>query len=477
MKNFKWRWKPIVEMALLLLLIASCAVGPDYKTPTIVMPNSFSEESAANDLATAELASWWKSFNDPLLDVLIHEAIQQNFDYQIALEKIIETRALYHLQTAELFPKIDLNAQQRRSRISQTMFESPFLGPSTQDFYRLGFDASWEIDLFGKRRRAKEAAFYDYEARVETARDVYITLLSEIATEYIQIRSLQQQIALTKKTIFVQSDIFQLTTSLFTAGLSSDIEVSNAEQLLKQEQAKLFPLKEDLKQGIYRLAVLLGKEPESLTAEFADRQAIPTSVKEIPLGLPSELLRRRPDIRSAERTLAMETANVGVAVAELFPTFSILGSYGYQTTQNGKWLKPSSRNWRFGPNLDWPILYFGRLRANIHATTSQQQQALLNYEQTILEALEDVESSLVAYRQEENRLRAIEQELLAVERRYTLERDRYLSGLIDFSTLLAADQERLQVEIQRAVSTQTLSTNLVALYKSLGGDWPSSCSH
>ena len=252
--------------------------------------------------------------------------------------------------------------------------------------------------------------------------------------------------------------------------------MTEATEFLEEEKARLPSLKQTLKQSMYQLAVLLGKPPEALESDFSKKGAIPMTKKQIPLGLPSQLLRRRPDIRRTERTLASSTEQVGVAIAELFPSFSIFGSYGYRTTQNGKWLQPNSRDWRIGPRIDWPILYFGRLRANIHIQTAKQQQALLTYEQTILEALEDVESSLVAYREEEKRLRTIEEKLRAATLRTQLERDRYLSGLIDFSIFLLADQERLRIETEKIASRETLSTNVIALYKSLGGDWPSSSS-
>ena len=199
----------------LSFFLSSCAVGPQYQTPSLVLPTSFTKEEPTDCPGVADLTRWWKSFEDPLLDLLVHEAIQQNLSFQVALEKVIEMRAMHHMQAAELFPKIDVSAEQRRSRISQTLFEAPVLGPATQDFYRLGFDASWEIDLFGKLRRSRQAAQCSYEAQVEDARNVYLTLLSEIAAVYVQIRALQQQISMTEQTIFVQAQLLHLTVSRF----------------------------------------------------------------------------------------------------------------------------------------------------------------------------------------------------------------------------------------------------------------------
>ncbi|MCB0387159.1 MAG: TolC family protein, partial [Bdellovibrionales bacterium] len=189
MKSFKW---------IPLLFLTGCAVGPDYQTPQVTLPSHYDATETTGELDAGELQHWWTAFNDPLLDVLIHEALSQNFDLRIAVEKIHEVRALYQIQAAELWPKVDLNAEVIRERVSQSLFDSPFLGPPVQSLYRVGFDASWEVDIFGKRRREKEAAYYEYEAEVENARGVYITLLSEVAANYIEMRAFQQKISLSE---------------------------------------------------------------------------------------------------------------------------------------------------------------------------------------------------------------------------------------------------------------------------------------
>lgn len=456
---------------LFLLTLSGCTVGPNYQQPEVALPSSFSETNPLTEEEEVELRSWWTQFDDPQLNVLIHEAIVENLDFRRAIEKINQVRAEYQIKAAELAPKVDMTLEERRSRISQNLFDSPFLGPPLQNFYKVGFDASWELDIFGKRRRDKEAAFYTYEAERENARDVYITLLSEVASGYIEMRSLQHQIQKTKKQIYLNQELLSLTDSRLEAGLSSEIDVQSVRSLLELSRASLPPLESQLQQVIHGLAVLVGKPPEEFGEALKREAPIPLSTKVIPTGLPSELLRRRPDIRRAERELAAATANVGSAIADLFPRFSLIGDFGLASNRSNNWFKAQSRMWSIGPSMDWPLFYFGRIRENIRAQTSVQQQALLSYEQTILTALEDVENSLIGYYKEDERRERLEKEVETKRRIYTLKKDLYLSGLADFQTFLQADEDLTASETELISSTQTLSTQLVALYKALGGEW------
>lgn len=471
LKNFYSFCSNQLRKGLILIFLTGCAVGPHYQTPEVALPTSYYEPHDKKEIDLSELKEWWTAFHDPLLNALIHEALSQNLDLKIAIEKIHQVRAEYQIETAELYPKIDLTAEQKRTRISQNLFDSSFLGPPMQNFYKVGFDASWEIDIFGKQRRAKEGAYYTYEAEVESARDIYITLLSEIAATYIQVRGFQQKIALSKRDIYIQKELLELAEVRFVAGLDSELSPQEIEVNLEESQALLPTLETSYRQSLHRLAVLLGKTPESLHGDFSEQQAIPINTSPIPVGLPSDLLRRRPDIRKAERLLAAATANVGEAIADLFPRFSLLGSFGFESNKTHNWFKAKSHSWSLGPNIDWPIIYFGRIRSNIRAQNAKQEQALLNYEQTILTSLEDVENSLVAYYKEEERTHRYEKQVKASRRTYELTRDKYLSGLVSFSILLDADSALVFAENNLVDSQQSLSTHLVALYKSLGGDW------
>lgn len=454
---------------LILLFLTGCAVGPDYETPTVVLPDEYQEPH--QEANAGELKHWWHSFNDPVLDTFIQEALAANLDLSIALEKINEVRALYKIQAANLYPKVDFTAQEQRMRISQSLFDSRFLGPPLQNYYQIGFDASWEIDIFGKRRRAKEAAYYEYEAQIENTRDVYITLLGDIAATYIDICATQQKIILTERNISIQEELLALAESLYQSGLDSEIAPQTIRAKLEEISSTLPLLQTSLQQGIHRLAVLLGKNPEAVQERFKEKRTIPISTDSIPVGLPSDLLRRRPDIRQAERTLAAATANIGVAIADLFPSFSLLGAFGFESDHSNNWLKAISRSWTIGPAVNWPILYFGRIRNNIRVQNSKQEQALLAYEQTILTSLEDVENALIAYYKEEERVNRFQKQVEVADRIYQLTRYLYLSGLADFSKLLETDKERVLAQNNLTESTQQLSINRVALYKSLGGEW------
>lgn len=456
---------------IVFLFLAGCAVGPNYQTPEVALPESFGEFHQKDEVDELALKRWWTTFNDPLLDVLVHEALSQNYDLKIAVEKVNEVRALYQIEAADFYPKVDMTAEERRTRISQTLFDSRLLGPPYQNLYKVGFDASWEIDIFGKLRREKETAYYEYEAEINSARDVYITLLSELASTYIEIRSYQQRIALSKRDIYIQKELLALAESRFEAGLDSEIEPEQIRFSLEASEAILPELQTNYRHAIHRLAVLLGKPPQNLHDDFDELKPIPISTAAIPVGLPSDLLRRRPDIRQAERNLAASTANIGSAIADLFPRFSLLGNFGFESNRTNNWFKAKSRTWSFGPSMEWPILYFGRIRANIRVQNAKQQQALYQYEQTILTSLEDVENALVSYYKEDERVDRFEKQVDSANRTYQLTRDRYLSGLIDFSDLLDADRARIEAENNLVDSTQALSKNLVSLYKSLGGEW------
>ncbi|MEM8727703.1 MAG: efflux transporter outer membrane subunit [Chlamydiota bacterium] len=462
MKGFK---------SVIVIFLTGCSVGPDYHTPQVALPSTYYEPHPKEGKELAELKEWWTTFDDPFLNALIDEAISQNLALKIAVEKIRQVRAEYRIEAAELYPKIDLNTEQQRMRIDRNLFDSELLDSPVQNVYKIGFDASWEIDIFGKKRRAKEGAYYAYEAEINETRAVYITLLGEIAATYIEIRGLQQKIALAKRHSHMQKKLLEIATKRFVAGLDSELSPQGVAVNLEESQALLPSLETDYRQRLHHLAVLLGKTPESLDQDFEEPGMIPVSDTPIPIGLPSDLLRRRPDIRKVERLLAAATATVGEAIADLFPRFSLLGFVGLESNDSNRWLRAASRSWSIGPNIGWPVIHFGRIRATIGARTAKQKQALLKYEQTILTSIEDVENRLAAYYKQQKRLHRYEKQVEAARRGFVLTRDRYRSGLTDFSTLLQADSELVLTENHLIDSRQLLSINRVALYKSLGGDW------
>lgn len=486
-------------LSLLFLSFCGCMVGPNYHSPETAMPSEFEETGYAEYITDEELCQWWKQFNDPMLNSLIEEAYRANYDYRIALEQIVEARAQYQIQRSFLWPEIDLNATATRSRFSQTLLSSTTamstasgtspsasiasgsvgspLGPPIQNFFQVGFDAIWEIDFFGKFRRGKQAAYDLWEASIDLAQNVMLTVLSEVARDYVAIRSLQLQIEITIEKIWADEQQLILAKALFDAGLDNLIQMEGFIAALDADKATLPVLQTTLKQTIYALAILLGRQPEGLAAEFENYAPIPTGIEKVPVGLPSDLLRRRPDIRAAERQLASATEQIGVNVANLFPHISLTGdSYGFESSHQNKWLLGKSRYWNIGPTLNWDLIDFGRTFGQIDVAKSMQRQALLTYEKTVIASLQDVEGALIAYFEEHQRIASFEDQVSANLCSFELTEDLYESGLADELQVLTAYKTLLDSENSLVQSEQALTSDLVALYKALGGDWECSSS-
>lgn len=480
-----------------LLFLSGCMVGPNYHKPDVAVPEQFEEtkNNSTEFVADQDLLQWWKGLEDPFLDQLMEETFQSNFDLRIALEQVIQARAEFHLEAAKLFPEFNLDGAVTRTRQSDKIL-NPFSGatiPSAgevsvspfQNIFQIGFDAIWEMDVFGKLRRAKRAALFNWESIQENARDVQITVLSEVAKDYVAICASQKKVSLAEETISIDRESLQLIQALFEAGLADESQVQTARASLDLEEASLQLLQTSLKQSIYRLAVLLGKQPEALIQDFEIIRPIPVAIGKIPAGLPSDLLRRRPDIRRAERKLAAATEQIGVAVAELFPQFFLTASnlfaanpsgsnYGFASDKLHSLFSAPSRTWSVGPAFTLPIFDFGKRRANVKVQTAVQKQALITYEKTIMTALEEVESTLVAYFKEEERLGYLTDFNQANLRNLTLADDRFTSGLSSLTEALNARKAWVDSENSVTESRQALTSKLIAVYKALGGEWCSS---
>jgi NodT family efflux transporter outer membrane factor (OMF) lipoprotein len=358
------------------------------------------------------------------------------------------------------------------SGVNTTAPRGSIFGPPVQNFFQIGFDAVWELDLFGKLRRGQEAAFDEWEAVQMQAQDVLITTISEVVHQYITIRSLQEQIALLEKKIDVARRNDLLFSFLQQAGIDSQRPVAVAAMDLEQEYAKMPVLETSYKQNIYALAVLLGKQPEELLSTFTATATLPLAISKVPAGLPSELLRRRPDIRAAERKLAAATARIGVAIADFFPKVSLTGTgYGYESNQQNNWLVPSARYWTIGPAIQWNLLDFGRTRAQVATANAQQKEALLFYEKTIITSLQDVEGALVAYFDEQVRYQHLIQEKEIATSLYQMTQDVFQAGLADEMQMLETLKGVFDKEDECIKSRAALANDMVALYKALGGQW------
>ncbi|GAB4190575.1 MAG: efflux transporter outer membrane subunit [Simkaniaceae bacterium] len=453
----------------LLFLFAGCAVGPNYREPSLSMPEQFIETKKNEEAAS--LKNWWQEFEDPILDQIVSQAILGNLDLQIAIDRIRQARAVFFLERANLFPEIDLNADIQRFRVSQTIFESPFLGPPEQNFYRIGFDAGWELDFFGKLRRAKESAFYNLQAEGQNYRDVYISVISEAVKFYIEIRALQEIIALTEERIQIERGILDLTDSLFAAGLDSQTQLEEVKGSLASLEASLPDLQSQLKQNMYALSVILGDFPEEMQDFFSKGGTLPYIAQAKSVGIPCGLLKRRPDIRNAERNLAAATAEIGVAVADLYPSVTLTGSYAFETSKIQNWFLSASRAWNIGPLINWPLLDFGRIKSNIKAKEAFRDQAFHIYVQTILSAVADVESALAAYQEERKKSFRLQEETKAYEKTMELNRSLFQSGLADLSVFLQSEKTYVQAKERWIESQKQEMINLIAVYKAAGGDW------
>lgn len=470
-----------------LALLGGCMVGPKYQMPDIQMPDQFAEGTAP--ISDEELCQWWKQFGDPKLDALIEEVVRGNYDFRIALEQVVEARAQFQIQSSALWPTIDLNAVAIRQRFSQNLFTSAsnavafasgaatsgvgaVTGPPVQNFFQIGFDAVWELDFWGKFRKGKQSAYDLWEASQFLADNVMITVIAEAARDYIAIRGLQQQIEILKEKIRVDLRQLELLQVLFHAGLDNEIQIQAQVAALEVDQAQLPVLETSMKQTIYALAVLTGSQPEEYANAFNDAQDLPMFAGKVPAGLPSELLRRRPDIQASERQLASATEQIGIAVAGLFPSIALTGNgYGYETNTFSKILAHRSSIWNIGPNISWDLIDFGKVRGQIDSANSVQRQALLNYENSVISALQDVEGALVAYFDEERRNEDLIAEVKADSRSLVLNQDLFQAGLASELAELEARKILLDAKTTLIQSDQAIASNLIALYKAMGGNW------
>ena len=467
-----------------ILLAAGCAVGPNYQTPDLAAPAGWKEaQQKGVDTRAAELAQWWSAFNDSLLDSLVERAVRSNLDLRLAEARIREARATRVVTAAGAWPTVDVSGSYTRNRASENAIGAPAQGavvaPSggganlDQNLYRSGFDANWEIDVFGGVRRSIEAADATIDATMEDRRDVLVTLLGEVAKNYIDLRGFQRQLAVARANLKTQQDTLELTQVRFQAGLASDLDVAQQEAQVNTTASQIPTLESSLKQAAYGLDVLLGLQPGVLWNELAKEAEIPGLPPEVLVGLPSDLLRRRPDIRRAERQLAAATAQVGAATADLFPKFFLTGVAGLQSVSASDWINGGSRFWSIGPRITWPVFDAGRIRANIEIRNAQQEQALTQYEKSVLTALSDVETALVNYANEQVRYRSLTDAVAANRRAVTMANELYIRGLNDFLNVLDTQRSLYVTESALTQSQATMATNLVALYKALGGGWES----
>jgi len=419
---------------------------------------------------------WWSSFHDPELNSLIERAVSRNLDLKLALERVQEARAARSIARSGYFPSVDATASSTRNR--QRVIAAPS-GPRTSpafvpieyNNFQGALGASWEVDVFGGVRRGVRAATADVLAAEENRRDVRVILLGDVGRVYAQLRGFQRRLEIANKNIKTQQDTLDLTTARAKAGLATELDVSRAAAQLESTKAVVPTLLSGIDVSIHRLSVLLGEEPGALRGELEKTNPIPSAGPGVEVGLPSDLLKRRPDIRRAEAQLAAATARIGEAKADLFPRFVLTGTAGRQATQLHDLTLGAGNFFSAGPGISLPLFTGGRVRSNIAVQSSRQRAALISYQSAILNALEEVQNALVNYSQEQERRdrlnQAVEQSQLAVD----LATEQYRAGLVDFLSVLEAQRELYANEDQLVQSQTSVTTNLVGLYRALGGGW------
>jgi NodT family efflux transporter outer membrane factor (OMF) lipoprotein len=499
---------------LIAISLVGCTVGPNYKPPQFDPGKSFSglpsvaatQPSRAND-KPVEITEWWATFRDPELTSLIQRASASNLDLKQAESRIRQARWSRVIAGSGLFPQVDVGAGYYGARGSSnvkfnllppgatkngkqaptpqgsptgnaqtsTFQLSPLGGggiPGVQsNIYQAGFDASWEIDVFGGTRRAIEESTDDLQATIEDRRSVYVTLLAEVARNYVELRQYQKQIQIAQDNLASQKQVLALTQDRFNAGVTTQLDVSRQTAQVATTAAGIPTFDALAHESVHRLSVLLGLHPSALDEELLKAEAIPGPPDVVPVGLPTDLLRRRPDIRRAERQLASATARVGVATADLYPKFTLIGSFGFDASKFSHIADWNSRYWSIGPSITWPVFNAGRIRANVQVQNEGQAQALTYYEQTVLQALEDVEDALVAYSREQTRRQSLADAVAANRQAVDLATQQYRQGVVDFLTVLEAERSLFLAQDALAQSDALIASDLVALYKAMGGGW------
>lgn len=450
------------------LTAAACAVGPNYKAPA-TPPAAFQNADPAVFTAANPEAQWWKAFGDPVLDQLVGQALGANLDLKIALARVAEARALFTEQKLDVLPHVTADGTYSKSKQQQPGLTSDRVESQT---YQAGFDARWEIDLFGRVRRGVEAAGAEAGAAQADLRDAQVTVAAEVARNYLELRGAQERLKVANRNLATQRETLRLTKVRFDAGAGSPIDVASAQARLNATEAAIPGLITAATRANYRLAVLTGQRPGALDTLLAPREADTRPlIAALPIGEAGQFLRRRPDVQAAERRLAASTAQVGVATADLFPRVSVTGFVGFLSGTSTGFGNSGSQAWSVAPTVSWPALDLGSAHARLRAARARDDAALAAYDKAVLLALEDLENALVAYRQQQAQLKSLADQAAASRRAAELARIQYREGGIDFLVLLDAERTLLAAEDALTVAETGVNTDVVAIYKALGGGW------
>ncbi len=454
-------------------LTACMAVGPDYVPPELEVPAAWQQvdpatHPATHAAATEALSRWWQGLNDPMLSALVDEALQAAPDLRNAQARLRESRARRAVAASDQYPSVTASGTGRRSRSSEETGSG-----DTRSLYNAGFDATWELDVFGGVRRGVEAADADLAASVENLRDARVSLAAETALNYVEVRALQTRLAIARDNLASQSETLQLTSWRYQAGLVGSQDVEQARTNLEQTRSQIPSLEISLAEAEHRLDILFGHPPGTLHARLAEPAPLPAAPERIAVGIPADTLRQRPDVKAAERKLAAETARVGVAEAARYPAFKISGSIGVEALELSALGNRGAATTSLLAGITAPVFNAGRLRNQVRIQDAVREQALVAYEKAVLTALQEVENALVAIARNDERTRALASAVASAENAAELARQNYSAGLIDFQSVLNTERTVLSVSDSLANTRADGLLALIRLYKALGGGWSS----
>jgi len=457
---------PIAVLAS--LAFTSCAsVESEPPRSEVELPATWRESAAGSSEEPAQLANWWGRFEDPLLASLVERAALGSHDLRQAIARMREARAWSAIAGGERLPSIDARASYQRVRNSENTAFS-FIDED-YDVFAAGFDASWELDLWGRVAHAVAAAEADFEASVEDARAVALSSGAQAAASYVDVRALQRRLELARGNLDLQQQTVQLVRGRYEAGLVGERDLAQAATNLESTRARVPPLEGALRAAENRMAVLVGLAPGALARELAEPAPIPSGAAQLALGVPAELLRRRPDVRRAERQLVAESARRGVAEAERLPRLTLGGTLGFESEEPGDLIESASSAFGLGPSLRWTLFDGGRLRQRVEVQDARVEQAQLRWEQTILLALEEAENALTAWVREDARRAALEAAAQQARRAVELARTQYREGVADFQAVLGSERALTELDDALAQSQGALASGLVSIYRALGG--------
>ena len=468
----------VILLASTLLASGCVKVGPEFsRPPSTVSPNWQDAGDLRVKTGAAEYKNWWHAFNDPVLNRLIDRAYRENLTLRIAGVRVLEARAELGIAIGGLFPQTQqASGYLQNNRVSGNAPLAANYSTLTYSQDQVGINASWELDFWGKFRRAIESADASFLASVADYDNALVSLTGDVATSYILIRTLEKRLSIARENVETQKESLKIAEARLRYGTTSEVDVEQARTVLNNTLASIPALETQLQQAKHALCLLLGLPPSDLTDVLAGASGIPVSPPQVAVGIPSDLLRRRPDVRSAELQAAAQCAQIGVAKADLYPAFSLAGMVGFSSSDYGqpnlidifKW---ESRTYQAGPSFQWKIFNYGRITNNVRLQDARFQELLITYQNAVLKAQQEVEDSLVAFLRAQDQAAFLAQSTTAARKALDLAVLQYRQGIKDFTTVLVAQQALLNEQNNLATALGSISSNLVGVYKALGGGW------